>query len=88
MPGLCKVRMQTVDADGGWWMRMADGRCGWQTADADKTNNKNQKKEKEKCCMNKYKNKNNQLLIKKRKRQVETSPGTHCLYFDNKNGNY
>ena len=38
--------------------------------------------------INKYKNKNNQLIIKKRKRHVEISPGARRLYFDNKNDNY
>ena len=84
--GLCKVRMRT--ADGG--RRTADGRmAGWPDGrmagwpDADKINNKNQRKLKK--YINKYKNKNNQQVIKKRKRHVEICPETRRLYFDNKN---
>ena len=67
-------------------MRTADG--GRRTADADGGQNKRFKK-KVKKNINKYKNKNNQLIIKKRKKgHVEISPGTRRLYFDNKNENY
>ena len=69
-------------ADGG--RRTADG--GRRMRTADKKNDKNQKDLKK--YRNKYKNKNNQLTIKKRKRHVEISPGTRRLYFDNKNNNY
>ena len=75
--------MQT--ADGG--RRTADG--GRRTTDADggQTNDKNKKMFKK--YINKYKNKNNQLIIKKRKKgHVKISPGTRRLYFDNKNENY
>ena len=87
--------MQTADADGGCGRRMADGGHqtadgGWRMADADggQTNDKNEKIKINKY-INKYKNKNNQLIIKKRKKgHVEISPGTRRLYFDNKNENY
>ena len=83
------MRMRTADADsgrrtadggrrtadGGW--RMADGGFGRRTKQTIKN-----KKIKKKYI-------NNQLIIKKkRKRHVEISPGTRCLYFDNKNENY
>ena len=46
-------------------------------------------KKKLKNYRNQYKNKNNQLIIEKRKKgHVEISPGTRRLYFDNKNENY
>ena len=68
-------------ADGGW--RTADGGCGRRTKQTIKTKIKFTK------YINKYKNKNNQLITKKRKKgHVEISPGTRRLYFDNKNENY
>ena len=68
-------------ADGG--RRMADGGCGRRTKQTIKTKRNYKKK-----TRNKYKNKDNQLTIKKRKRHVEISPGTRRLYFHNKNDNY
>ena len=67
-------------------MLATDG--GWRTADADggQTNDKNKKKLKK--YINKYKNENNQLIIEKRKKDVEISPGARRLYVDNKNENY
>ena len=69
-------------ADGGRRTADADGGCGRRTKQTIKTK-KNYKK-----TRNKYKNKHNQLTIKKRKRHFEISPGSRRLYFDNKNDNY
>ena len=79
--------MRTADADSG--RRMADGGCGWRTADGGRRTKQTIKtKTIYKKNRNKYKNKDNQLTIKKRKRHVEISPGSRRLYFDNKNDNY
>ena len=86
----CGRRMRTADADGGrrtadGGRRTADG--GRRTADGgrpdtDKINNKNQKNFKK--DINKYKNKNFQLIIRKRK-NMSKHPRKLVVYIKKKN---